>query len=303
MGGDTVTAAIEFERWGAPATTAAPPPAAPMAEAAPGALIFERWGGDSAKPKPGTADELQAETAAQFLKGIPIIGAGVDQAGAILSAAAHPLTGAGQKGETFGERKDANLKRIKEVAKEYETEHPILSTAIQLGGGVVSTLPVAATTIGARLLGLTGDTLAKQVGFGMLSGSGIGAVDSAVRGHDPATGALWGTAASAAGPVLGRTVGAAARGARSLIAERPLPVTGEFNIPLSKGQQTGDLVAIMDEQAALRGGAGERPQRVAKEFFDNQQQATENARSGIGADLGRGTVVAELSASRWRDCW
>lgn len=164
---------------------------------------------DESLGKPATAEELRGQSGAQFLKGIPVAGAYVDQAGAALSAAAHPITGVGNEGETFGERYTKNLKREQEIARQAEKEKPAMSTALQLGGGVASTLPLAMTGVGARVLGLTGGNLPSQMVRGAVSNAGISAADAVARGNDPATSGVIGGAAGALAPPAGRLIGAA----------------------------------------------------------------------------------------------
>ena len=65
------------------------------------------------------------------------------------------------------------IQRGKDTA--FDTEHPNLSAGIQLGGGLAATIPLAATATGAKLLGLTADTLPRAVATGMASGLGLGA--------------------------------------------------------------------------------------------------------------------------------
>lgn len=240
--------------------------------------------------KPATPEEQQAEAAGQFLKGVPVAGAYVDQAGAALSAAAHPLTGAGQEGGTYGERYTANLKRIQDVAKQYETEHPIASTLTQLGGGIASTLPVAATTMGARALGLAGKSLPGMMAAGGTSGAIIGGADSAARGQDVSTGAGVGSLFGALAPPAGRAIGGVIQGAKNLLPVKAVPqnfveVAG-VKTPISSGQASGDVATQMMEQGAYRNAEGSGPQRVAKQFFEGEQAPkVEETRSVIGTGL------------------
>jgi hypothetical protein len=242
--------------------------------------------------KPASDDELRAESAAQFFKGVPILGAGVDKAGAALQAAAQPLTGAGQEGGTYGERYTANLKRLQDVAKQFETEHPIVSTATQLGGGLAATAPLAATGIGAKVLGLTGKSLPAMVGAGGTSGAIIGAADSAARGQDIGAGAALGGAFGALAPPIGRAIGGAVQGVKNLLPAKAVPqnivdVAGS-RVPLSSGQASGDVATQMMENTALRGGEGQGPQKVAEQFFHGEQApAVEAARGNIGTGLDR----------------
>lgn len=240
--------------------------------------------------KPATPEEQQTEAAGQFFKGIPVAGAYVDQAGAALSAAANPVTGVGEKGGTYGERYTANLKRNQEVAKQYEDEHPIASTVTQLGGGIASTLPLAATATGAKLLGLTGKSLPSMMAAGGTSGAAIGAADSAARGQDIGTGAGIGSLFGALAPPVGRAIGATIQGAKNLLPAKAVPqnivdVAGS-RVPLSSGQASGDVATQMMENTALRGGEGQGPQKVAEQFFQGEQApAVEAARTNISTGL------------------
>lgn len=68
----------------------------------------------------------------------------------------------------------------------------------------------------------------------------------------------------------------------------PKPSTiGDFDVPLSVGQATGDFTANAEEKAALRGGRGEPAQRVAQSFQDLQNEAVERARSDVGKGMDR----------------
>lgn len=243
----------------------------------------------------------QAETAKKTLEGIPLIGGLVPQASAAISALAHPLTGVGAEGETFGGRYTKNLEQERSASETANKEFPKLSMAAELIGGTVATLPIGMTVAGAKLLGLAGKTLPRMAAQGAVSQGAIGAADSAIRGSDPVTGAEIGGITGIAGPVLGRVVGNAVQGARNFVrgpaAAAPanvVPVAG-VDVPLSGGQATGDVATQMMENTALRGGEGQAPQKVADQFFNQTQApAVERARANIGQNLDRfGQNIAE----------
>jgi hypothetical protein len=175
-------------------------------------------------------------------------------------------------------------------SRQFEEEHPIASTAAGLAGGVGATLPLAATAGGARLLGMVEGGLGRQMGYGALSGAGIGAADALTRGGDMGTGAGIGGVAGAAGPVAGRMLGAAWQTGSRLWRGGTPPSTpqniyqvGGVRVPLSSGQVTGDVATQMFEQGALRNAQGQAPQRVAEQFFRGlQDPAVEQARGNIG---------------------
>jgi hypothetical protein len=244
---------------------------------------------------------VNSQVAGEGLKGTPILGGLVDKAGAGISALAQPLTGAGAQGGSIGERYGKNLGLEHELASDFERAHPNVATAANLAGGLATTGGVAQTALGARLLGMTGGNLPRQMLASGLSGSAINATDAAIRGTDPSTGAEIGGALGVLGPVAGRVAGTVAQGAGRLIrGGNPPAVPGNISrvagvdVPLSSGQATGDVATQMMENTALRGGEGQAPQRVAEQFFRGEQApAVEQARGNIGEGLGgqHGNVV------------
>lgn len=232
-------------------------------------------------------------SAGMGLSGIPILGAYVPQAEAAIRAAANPLTGVGEPGATFSERYAKNLPLRQADYAKAEKESPVTSGALKVGGGVLPLLPVGMTALGARALGMTGPTMVGRIGAGAASGAALTAADAAARGESPVTGGEIGAATGAAGPLVGRLIGTAVQGARNLLPVSRLPqltqdVAG-VPVPITRGQATGDVVAQMEEQSALRGGLGEQPAQVARTFFEGQQTpAVERARQAIGMRLDRG---------------
>jgi hypothetical protein len=201
------------------------------------------------RSKPATEAELRGESAGQFFKGVPIAGAYVDQAGAAIQAAAHPLTGAGEEGETFSERYAKDLARKREVAAQYEQEHPVLSTATQLGGGALITAPLGATVAGARVLGLAGRTLPTQIAGGIASGASINAADALARGTDPLTAAVIGGG-------LGGLAAPVTRGAGMLVSPVINTVRGIVNPAEEAARRVGGAVS----RDVAGGSAGLTPQ-------------------------------------------
>jgi hypothetical protein len=191
---------------------------------------------------------------------------------------------------TFGERYQHALDIQNRKDAAFQQEHPVASIGANVAGNVAAAVPLGSTSLGARLLGLTGG-LGRQMLGGAASGGIIGGADTALRGGnlaDIATGAGAGVGLGAAGPLAGKGINYLARGARNLVMPRPtIPenvtdIAG-VKVPLSSGQATGDLAAQQMEQNALRNGEGGPVQRIADRFF-NQEQApkAEEARSAIG---------------------
>lgn len=147
--------------------------------------------------------------------GVPIIGGLLNKAEAATNAALAPLVDPLLPDSfeklpegTWGERYKHALDIQNRKDEKFQGEHPIASTAAEIGGGVAATLPLAATGVGAKLLGLSAKTLPGQVGAGAVSGAGINALDAMARGGDPMQGAEVGGGLGAVAPVAGRIAGA-----------------------------------------------------------------------------------------------
>jgi hypothetical protein len=276
----------------APAQSAMPPafdPSQPFDVVAKGPAI-------DPNDAPGIAEGVVRAAA----KGIPILGGAVNKLEAATNAALAPvidplLPDSYDKlpEPTFSGRYQHALDLQNAKDQSFETAHPIADTAAQLAGGVASTLPVASTALGARLLGLTGSTLPGMVARGAAAGAGLNAADAEVRGDDPENAAAVGAITGAAAPVAGRLLGGVVQGARNLIkgpnaAAVPSNLTSlaGVDVPLSSGQATGDQATQMMEQGALRGADGQPAQKVADQFFNGEQapavdQARENIQRGL----------------------
>jgi hypothetical protein len=144
----------------------------------------------------------------QAATGVPIIGGLLNKANAATNAALAPVLNPlfNQKDQlsepTYAERYAHSLKDQEGVDKQFEEQHPIVSTAAQLAGGVASMLPVGATALGARALGIEGGSLLGRIGMSAATNAGIGATDAAVKGENVADGAMFGAAAGALGPAV-----------------------------------------------------------------------------------------------------
>lgn len=93
---------------------------------------------------------------------------------------------------------------------------------------------------------------------------------------------------------------AAMRGGESWAGTiRPAPPTvpktiGDFDVPLTVGEATGNLGMQIEERAALRGGRGARAQEIAREFMDEREAALGAARRNISRELDPAkTIVAQ----------
>lgn len=146
-------------------------------------------------------------------RGVPIVGGALNKLEAATNAALAPaidplLPDSFEKlpEKTFGERYQHALDIQEGKDKAFGAEHPVADTAAEIAGGVASTGAAAATATGAKLLGLTGQTLPQLMARGGASNAVISAGDAAVRGEDPLTAGGIGGAIGAAAPGVGRLV-------------------------------------------------------------------------------------------------
>ena len=134
-----------------------------------------------------------------MLEAIPVVGPAVKGFAQELAA--------GLKSVTNGTSFEKELAGVKGAAQKAEEENPVATTIGKVQGNVLPMAGVAGTGIGARLLGLVGETLPRMAGAGALSGAGINAADAIARGQDPTTAALFGGAGGVLLPAAGRAAG------------------------------------------------------------------------------------------------
>lgn len=264
----------------------------------------------SLRVQPGAATDPQGQMSTDNVvrsaaRGVPILGGALNKMNAATNAVLAPVvepflspseSDISRQGETLGERYDKSLQMQDRKDKAFETQHPIVSTAAEIAGGVGATLPLAATATGAKVLGMTG-TLPGMIGRGAASGAAIGGADAAVRGQDPALGAEVGAVVNAAAPIVGRAVGSIWRAARGRPAATPQITerVGNTEVPLTQSQVTGDAAQSAEEQILKRGGRGEPAQTVANDFEALQNQRLAAASDEIAAGLDPSGASARTS--------
>lgn len=233
-----------------------------------------------------TADNVARAAA----RGIPVVGGLMDNFAAGMDAVTNPLLGRGSAAPSLAERYQQNLQAEQGRDKAFDEQSPVTSTVAQMGGGVGAILPLAATKVGAKLLGLTGRTLPEMVRRGALSGAGLGAADAVTRGDDPATAAGVGGAMGALVPVVGAGVGAGVRGVRNMMApaqplaqeaSQAINVAGQ-PVRMSQSQMTGDAAQSAEEQVYRRTGP---TQPLAQEWAAGQQAELGRADAAVRAGL------------------
>lgn len=190
--------------------------------------------------------------------------------------------------------------------KQFDKDHPWLSGLAGAAGGVAALAPIAMGTVatggvGPALLGMTGATLGRQAINSAVSGAAIGGLDALTRGNDVKENAELGGVLGLAGPLAGRAIGSAVTGAKNMVtpvARVPsnFERVGNVNVPLDRGQATGDVVAQRYIETGKQGNFGSAAQQEVNAFRDLQGQGVENAKQDIRGTLG-GAEATPLEAA------
>lgn len=140
------------------------------------------------------------------------------------------------------------LAKIDKMNAEEKAANPVVDMGAQLAGGIASMAPVAATATGARLLGMTGNSLKARIGMSAASGAGISAADSVARGgdaHDAGWSGAVGGGISGAIPVLGAGLNAAGRA----IGNRIAPTINAIRNPEQEAARRVGMAVTRDIEA------------------------------------------------------
>lgn len=163
---------------------------------------------EAAEDQPlSTRDTMLAATGGA-IEGIPIAGPylreGLNKLGAVKRSFLNDTA--------YGDELQ-NLRTKQEWLKQ---DRPLTSTAAQVAGSVASMVPLGATALGAKALGITGKNLLTRTAASTASGTAIGGLDAGARSDwnpaDIRSGSAWGAGLGAVAPAIGQAVGAAARG-------------------------------------------------------------------------------------------
>lgn len=182
-------------------------------------------------------------------RGIPVVGGVLNRLNAATNATiapvVEPFMDAGPdslKQPDWLDRYNRSLEIQNSQDERFDQDHPLVSTGAQIAGGVAATIPLAATATGARLLGLTGQTLPQQIVRGAASNAAVGAADAVTRGENPLVSGGVGMAAGALAPPIARGVSMAAapvataiRGIRDPQLEAARRVAGALDRDITAG--------------------------------------------------------------------
>lgn len=200
-----------------------------------------------------------ASRAAKFLQGVPFLGEYVDEAAGMMAGG------------------DAT-RNIRTVQGAMDRERPKESTALQIGGGIVGSIPIAVNALGA--LGSRATTLGQKMLLGAGAGLGAGAVEGAISGYgagsegDRARSAMT---RGAIGAGLGMIVGAAA------------PALGEAASAIFQRFKGSDVSTISKTFGISDDAARVVKNALANDDFDAARSAIERAGGrAMLADAGPG---------------
>jgi hypothetical protein len=225
-----------------------------------------------------------------FIRDLPIVGPTIES-GAQKAAA-------GIRSLIHGTPYQDELKAVGDYAKGAAENNPGLTMAGGVAGNITALAPVGMTAIGARALGITGPSAFARIGTGAVTGAGIGAADTAVRGGDIPTGTMIGAAGGAIGPALGAAASRLISPLRTPPERQALVnILERENVPMTAGDSTGNRpLRWMETSLGDLPGAGSAISGAKEE----QGQAFTRAalrRAGEAADLATPDVM-QTAATR-----
>lgn len=216
-------------------------------------------------------------------RGVPIVGGLLNKANAATNAALAPVLNPlfDQKDQlqekSFGERYEHSLRDQEGMDKSFAAEHPIADAVAEIAGGVGATGAAAATATGAKLLGMTGNTLPQLMSRGAASGAAVSAADAGIRGENPLTAGAVGGAVGAVAPPIGRLVNSkvvqpianAVRSASNPAAEAERRVAGAIDRDIRNNDRGLSLKEMTDahatgQPAMLMDAGGETTRALAR---------------------------------------
>lgn len=183
--------------------------------------------------------------------------------------------------------------------EQFRDANPTAAMLIETVGG----LPTAAIPVlgGARVgsLALRAGTSGAAAGAtGALYGAGAATEGNRTEGALRALGpsAAIGVAVPVLAPVIARSTAAAYSAIRhpfvgaqaaapGLVPAQRVAQAAQFNIPLTRGQATGNLSQQAREQAMINVARGESAAFILRNFMDSQSEAIRAAANGIAAGL------------------
>lgn len=146
---------------------------------------------------------------------IPVVGPLFDKATAAAGAAIQPLMSEDARKKTFGERYTENLAMQDEANRRYAEERPVASTAADIAGTGLLLGPASQTALGARMMGLRGNSLGARVYQGAAGMGALETTNQLLKGNNPLDQGFLGpvpiaAAGGALGPMFGEAISSGA---------------------------------------------------------------------------------------------
>ena len=176
-------------------------------------LSFEEGAALLDKERQNSLSGMAGSALTGAIEGVPIAGPALlgltERAGAGIASMID--------GESYGQ----NLQQGQQAVANAKEVNPSSNVVGQVAGNVASMIPLGATGIGARALGITGPKLMTRAGMSALSSGAISGADSLARGGDAADALASGGIGLGIGgaiPLVGAGISAGARAVGSKIA-------------------------------------------------------------------------------------
>lgn len=203
-------------------------------------LSYEEGVAELAKEEQGGLSGKAGSFLTGALEGVPIAGPailGLTKRGA-----------AGLASAIDGDSYADNLQRGQEASEGAKAAHPYTNMAGQVTGNVGALVPLGATGIGARALGITGPNLLARAGASALSSGAISGADTLARGGDAADAMASGGIGVGIGgaiPLVGAGISAGAKAIGSKIA----PTVNALTNPTAEASRRLGMALTRDVDA------------------------------------------------------
>lgn len=144
---------------------------------------------------------------------VPILGPLFDKATAAVGAAVQPLVNEEARSKTFGQRYGENLAMQDERNRLYEESNPAGAIAADVAGSGMLLGPLSQTALGARMMGMSGNSLGARVYQGAAGMGGLETANQLLKGNNPVEQGMFGpvplaAAGGAVAPMVGEAIAA-----------------------------------------------------------------------------------------------
>lgn len=287
---------VQEDNYGSHYRDARVPTAAPSASPA---VDLSKLSDDDLKALYDSHSGIVNNVGRSFASGVPVIGGLLDKADAATNAALAPVLNPlfapkDQLSEpTWSERYAHSLRDQQGMDQRFAADHPVIDAGAKIAGGAAAMVPAIAA---APYAFGVGGTLPGMIARGAASGAALGGADAAARGEDIGRGALWGGGLGAAGPMVGRAVGAAFSPSATDGANDIAGAAGRLGVGFPKIAASDSLItqragSALKEMPVI-GDPLVRASRAANEQLGSALQRVEQG-YGSGSMLNSGEVAKD----------